>query len=271
MESAKAADSRAGAPPVRRLTLRIQSGVVGIEASFLGARRGGRSLAVSPDGTRVVLVASSEGSSRLYVRALNQAGGQLIDGTDGASAPFWSPDGRWLAFFATGKLRKIPAEGGRPTTVCDVIDDTGGASGAWGPDGTIIYALPTSARAGLMRVSADGGTPEVFTTPDPDGGGGHGDPSFTVDGRAVLFVTRSTRDGVAPSIMLRSLATRSSESCVEERPSAAHRERLSHVRARADRVRRAFRFRRVGASSGRPCPCRTRSSAARLICRPTAS
>jgi len=208
-------DSAASTAPVRRLTVRIQSGVVGIDAGLLGALRGGRGLAVSPDGTRVVLVASSEGPFRLYVRALNQAGGQLIDGTEGASAPFWSPDGRWIAYFASGKLRKIPAEGGRPTTVCDVVDDTGGASGAWGPDATIVYALPTSARAGLMRVPAGGGTPEVFTTPDPDVGGGHGDPSFTVDGRAVLFVTRQTRDGVAPSIMLRSLATPEQRKLVE--------------------------------------------------------
>ena len=205
--------------PVKRLTVRIQSGIGAIDAEIMGSLRGGRSVAVSPDGTRIAFVANIGGSSRLYLRALNQSAGTSIDGTEGASAPFFSPDGRWVAFFAGGQLRKIQIEGGHPVNVCDAPDNTGGASGAWGRDGTIVFALPATARAGLMRVSADGGKSEVLTTPDPSEGGGHFDPSFTLDGRGVLFATRSTRNNTE-SIMVRSLMNGEQRKIVDggERP-----------------------------------------------------
>jgi Tol biopolymer transport system component len=191
--------------PVRRAVLPTLSRIGWNEPDFLGAAlRNARSLAISRDGTKVVLVGRGTNDSMLYLRALDQSDARVIEGSAGATAPFWSPDGQWIGFFAHAKLRKVALAGGSPMTICDVVDDTGGSSAVWGKDGTIVFAMPTTTRAGLMRVSADGGVAEVLTTPDQKEGGGHGDPSFTLDERAILFATRLTR-GAAPSIMVRSL------------------------------------------------------------------
>jgi len=155
----------------------------------------------------VAFVAAGPTTRRLFVRALDSALPRLLEGTDGASAPFWSPDGNWVAFFAQGKLKKIPVTGGEAVSICDAADNTGGMGGSWGSTGTIVFALPGSARAGLMRVSASGGAPERLTNPDPKQGGGHGNPFVTDDGRTVVFTTRTTSVQVAASIVARSLVT----------------------------------------------------------------
>ena len=71
--------------------------------------------------------------SQLYVRRLDQLKATLLPGTDDASSPFFSPDGRWIAFFAGGKLKKISVTGGAPVTVCDAANSRGGA---WSDDDT---------------------------------------------------------------------------------------------------------------------------------------
>ena len=70
---------------------------------------------ISPDGTRLVYVAQS----KLFTRSLDQAISTELPGTEGAQAPFFSPDGRWIAFFANGKLKKISLQGGQVVTLCD--------------------------------------------------------------------------------------------------------------------------------------------------------
>ncbi len=78
----------------------------------------------------------------------------MLDGTEGAQAPFWSPDSRFVGYFAdtAGELRKVETSGGPPTTICAAQSD---GSATWGRDGTILF---TQFRDGLYRVPAAGGT-----------------------------------------------------------------------------------------------------------------
>ena len=138
------------------------------------------SLALSPDGRQLGFVAATEGGPRLWVRALDQAVARPLLGTDGASYPFWAADGRAIAFFADGKLKRVDLAGGAPITVSDAPAPRGGT---WSHDGTIVFG---SVNAGLMRVASTGGTP----TPVTEFGsppGGHRWPQFLPDGRRFLF------------------------------------------------------------------------------------
>ncbi len=119
------------------------------------------SFALSPDGRQLVFVASVENVSRLWVRPLDDVTAQPLPGTDGASYPFWSPDGRALGFFADGKLKRLDVGGGAPQVLADAPS---GRGGSWSRDGFIVFA-PT-ASGPLLRVSASGGPVAVLYAPD---------------------------------------------------------------------------------------------------------
>jgi serine/threonine-protein kinase len=160
------------------------------------------SLAISPDGTRVVYGASSPPGSRprLYLRELDRFEAVPIPGTDGAVGPFFSPDGRWLGYFGEGKLFKIAVEGGTPLEICHVGQVVPGAS--WGPDDTIIFS--NSPATGLLRVPAAGGTLERLTTPAyADGEMGHGWPQLLPDGESVLFTISNVKGSSIAVLSLR--------------------------------------------------------------------
>jgi Tol biopolymer transport system component len=145
-------------------------------------------LALSPDGRMVAYVASREGISRLYVRALDSFEASPLAGTDGAFHPFFSPNAQWLGFFAQGKMKKIRVGGGAVQDIA-AAGPNGGA--IWGADGTIVYAPSAlSGTAGLARVSAEGGNPTIVTTPGK-GEYSHRYPQFLPGGRAVLFTALS--------------------------------------------------------------------------------
>jgi serine/threonine-protein kinase len=112
---------------------------------------------LSPDGTRLVYV--SQG--RLFTRRLDQPNASELAGTQGADAPFFSPDGQWVAFFAQGKLKKISVVGGAAMALCDTVNARGGS---WGDDGTIVFARDS--REALSKISSAGGTPESLTKLD---------------------------------------------------------------------------------------------------------
>ncbi len=144
----------------------------------------GRMLALSPSGDRFAFGAQADGVTLLYVRAMDQLDPVALAGTENATTPFFSPDGRWIAFFADGKLKKISLDGGAPLTLCDVGTDPRG--GAWGPDDTIVFA--SAGNSALFRVSAGGGTPKPVTEIDyTSGETAHRWPEFLPSGKAVLF------------------------------------------------------------------------------------
>jgi Tol biopolymer transport system component len=142
--------------------------------------------AISPDGRRLAFIASDpSGKRRLWVRPLDSLTAQPLPETDGATAPFWSPDSRFIAFFADAKLKKIDAAGGPPQTVATSPNNLGGA---WNRDGVIIFAPnPTD---GLYRVSAAGGEVTPLTTLDKARESSHRWPQFLPDGRHFLYFSR---------------------------------------------------------------------------------
>jgi serine/threonine-protein kinase len=119
-------------------------------------------LAISRDGSKVALVGNRKGVDQIYVRPMNEFEPRLLAGTDDASSPFFSPDGAWIGFFAEGKLKKVPAEGGPVITLADGANDNRG--GVWCDDDTIVYT-PGPATS-LAKVSAAGGTPVGASTID---------------------------------------------------------------------------------------------------------
>ena len=98
-------------------------------------------LAVAPDGRNVVFVASAQRQFQLWIRSLDSAVARPIPGTEDASFPFWSPDSRYIGFFAHGKLKKVHAGGGPAVVLCDALS---GRGGTWNRDNVIVFA-PSSA------------------------------------------------------------------------------------------------------------------------------
>ncbi len=149
--------------------------------------------AISPDGTTLAFVASdSSGTDHVYVRPLANPNARLVPGTENGALPFWSPDGRTLAFFSNGKLRKVVLDGSAPVALCDAEDPRGGA---WSPGGAIVFA-PNN-QGGIVRVSANGGTPTPVTQLDAaNGERGHRYPQFLPDGKHFLYVAIGAGDDV---------------------------------------------------------------------------
>jgi serine/threonine protein kinase/Tol biopolymer transport system component len=146
----------------------------------------GSAAVLSPDGTVIAFVGRTAGnaSSRLYVRRLDQLQAVPLPGTDDAESPFFSPDGKWLAFFASGKLKKIAVTGGASVTLCDA---PAGRGGTWGNDGTIVFSPAVSLATRLLRVSSTGGIPTPLT-PESDTPQARW-PQILPDGKSVLFTS----------------------------------------------------------------------------------
>ena len=142
-------------------------------------------LAISPDGRRLAFTATESGKSRLWVRPLDSEAAQpLADAFGGNRTPFWSPDSRFIAFFADNKLKKIEASGGPPQTLCDAPS---GRSGTWNRDGVIVFH---SVGSPLSRVPAEGGEAKLLQS--LEGSMLENDrrwPAFLPDGRHYLFTS----------------------------------------------------------------------------------
>jgi Tol biopolymer transport system component/predicted Ser/Thr protein kinase len=143
---------------------------------------------LSPDGRTMAYVAATAGANpMLWLRPMEAVAAHTLPGTENAQDPFWSPDSRWLGFFAEGKLLKIPASGGAVQVITQGLADSFG--GSWGPDDTILYAAGTRA---LFRVSATGGPVSSATQVDiTRQERTHRWPQFLPDGRHFLFLIQS--------------------------------------------------------------------------------
>jgi hypothetical protein len=141
-------------------------------------------IVISPDGRQLVVSALEPGKPRyLWVRPLGSLTAQRLDKTEGASLPFWSPDGKFIGFFADDKLKKIPFPGGSPQTICNAGRGDGAA---WNRDGVIVFA-PEQGNA-LLRVQTSGGTVGAATTLDKNRGEiQHSWPQFLPDGKHFLY------------------------------------------------------------------------------------
>jgi eukaryotic-like serine/threonine-protein kinase len=158
-------------------------------AEFRRVLAGG--MAVSPDGRHLVFVANRGTTGRLWVRTMNGLSARELPGTDDAHNPFWSADSRSVAFFASGKLKRVDLSGGPPLELCDV---SSGLGGTWNADNTILFAPGTYTV--LQRVPAAGGTPVSVTTLDAAAGErAHRWPQFLPGGRRFLYFVRSSDAG----------------------------------------------------------------------------
>jgi eukaryotic-like serine/threonine-protein kinase len=138
-------------------------------------------LRVSHDGRRVAFVAQDQsGRPVIWIRPLDGLTAQPIAGTSDALAPFWSPDDRWIAFYAEGRLKKIDLATGAVITLCDA---SGAPAGSWSRDDVILFTYRSNA---IWRIPASGGTPVQVTEVRP-GEQTHISPFFLPDGKHFLF------------------------------------------------------------------------------------
>jgi eukaryotic-like serine/threonine-protein kinase len=143
---------------------------------------------ISPDGRAIVFAGMSGGIRRLWIRALESLAVRELPGTTGADFPFWSADGRSIGFFADGKLKRIDLSGGPPVALADSAVPRGGA---WGPDGTILFASSVGA---MRRVPAGGGTAAPLTTLDAaNGENAHRWPQLLPGGKQFIYWVRSSK------------------------------------------------------------------------------
>jgi len=149
-------------------------------------------LAVSPDGATIAFCGrDGEGPDKLWVRSLGAQDAHAIPGTEGAEGPFFSPDGRSLAFYATGKLRRVEVAGGPVIDLADRIDPRGGT---WNRDGDIL--LTTGSAAPISRIASDGGELTTVTVLDSTNGEDtHRYPWFLPDGKHFLYLARRSGAG----------------------------------------------------------------------------
>jgi len=149
--------------------------------------------AISPDGTKIALGITGDARRLLWLRSLDSLTLQPLAGTEGAVNPFWSPDGRFLAFFAGGKLKKISLSGGTPEVVCDALPNAN--SGTWGSGDVILFTSGQTDR-GILRVNAAGGEPAEVMRPDFANQEIYRFwPWFLPDGRHFLFLSGHVQRG----------------------------------------------------------------------------
>ncbi|HZQ55045.1 MAG TPA: protein kinase [Bryobacteraceae bacterium] len=157
----------------------------------------GTTLALSPDGRHLAFTAiGQDGHSHIWIRDLDSLTSRQLPGTEGFSYPFWSPDGRSLAFHAGGKLERVDISGGSPQVICNAPFIFGGS---WNRDGVIVFG----SYGGLMKVAAGGGPPSVLIKADHSRGQSIlFYPSFLPDGRQFLYMGRKVS---GPEVYLGSL------------------------------------------------------------------
>jgi len=183
-------------PPVGRFTVTLSPG------QQLAGLENGPAVALSSDGIHLAYVARQGVAQQLYLRAMDSLEAKPIPGTEGATEPFFSPDGQWLGFFANGKLKKVLVSGGAALTLGDVSQPRGASLSS---QGTIAYS--PSLASTLQQLPDAGGTPQALTHV-AKGENSHRWPEFLPGGKALLFSAAMTSSTwVNPQIAVHSLAT----------------------------------------------------------------
>jgi serine/threonine protein kinase len=159
---------------------------------------------ISPDGRKIIFTATDAGGrDYLWLRALDSPDSRQLPGTEDAHHPFWSPDGKWIGFFAPGKMKKLQMPDGPVQILCDVSDPRGGT---WSQDGTILFA--PNAGQGFYTIPSTGGIPVVTTQLDHSRGeSSHRWPIFLPNGRDYLFYIFHGTDLRSDGIYLGSLGS----------------------------------------------------------------
>ena len=143
-------------------------------------------LAISRDGRQIAMTAEGDdGIRRIYLRSLDEVQAREMAGTDHARAPFFSPDGEWIAYFTNRELKKIQVRGGAALTLAEIGQNRGGT---WGSDGWIY--VTENVLGGLKRLPENGGELEEVSVPDAERGERtHRWPDVLPDGSAVLYTS----------------------------------------------------------------------------------
>ena len=177
------------------------------------------SFAFSPDSQSIALVAVGDAKeSNLWIRQLDTDAPRLLAGTTGAASPFWSPDGRFVGFFAERKLKRVDVSTGAVSVVCDA---PAGRGGTWNKAGLILFA--PSNESGLSTVPASGGTPAVITTLGADQGTDRL-PYFLPDGKHALYVHSNLQLTLTGSIYVLDIDSKKTEKLFDSDSEAQYAE-----------------------------------------------
>ena len=159
-------------------------------------------LAISRDGSAIVVGSVNQRNLGLFVRTLDDPQLVRLPGTEGAGGfAAFSPDGAWIAFVKGTTLMKIPRAGGQVVTIAQGVN--AGSGIAWGDGDRIVFGkigggILNRGAAGLWIMSSTGADQRQLTKLDSAAEGGHGTPSFLPGGRAVVFATLTSPGGTGP-------------------------------------------------------------------------
>jgi serine/threonine protein kinase/Tol biopolymer transport system component len=178
-------------------------------------------IAIAPNGRTIALVGYQESARKnvLWIYELGSRGARSLAGTEGASYPFWSADGRSLGFFADARLKKLEVSGGPVQTICDAPS---GRGGTWNKDGVIVFTPSTI--VGLYRVPSSGGTPTQIAAFDKSRGEDSLRwPMFLPDGKHYLYLAANfTGQKGLNAIFVGSLDSKEKRFVVESTANAAY-------------------------------------------------
>jgi len=143
--------------------------------------------AISPDGQMLAFITISQGTTRIWVRPLDSLTARPLYGTENADGLFWSPDGKFIGFWASGRLKRIEVSTGATKDLCRVGNLRGGT---WNQQGVIVFGVALG--RGLLKISADGGEPSPVTFRDLGRGEEtHYWPRFLPDGQHLIYSNKS--------------------------------------------------------------------------------